>query len=324
MVSVLITAIGSTTAISVLKGLRKQREIRVRIIGVDAKKKNEIAGSRFCDAFYTLPHCSRKDYIPKMLRLCKKENIRVIFPIIDSELEAVSRNIGVFRKHGIFVWVSDNGTIHTCNDKYLTYEFFTENNIPTPRTFLPGKTAIKMRFPVFVKPRKGISSINTHKVNSPENLKALLRENQDMIVQEYLDGTEYTLDVLCDAESRVLSVVPRERIETKAGISYKGITVRDNKLIAYGREIAEKLKIKGACNIQGKVSRGKASFFEVNPRFSAAFTLTLEAGVNSPLILLKLALGKKLSKKYYDFKEGIYMARYWSEVFWKNKSKDYH
>ena len=52
-VNILITGIGSTTAISVVKGLRQQKEISTKIVGVDINHRNEIAGSRFCDIFYS-------------------------------------------------------------------------------------------------------------------------------------------------------------------------------------------------------------------------------------------------------------------------------
>src|SRR5688572_21248926 len=52
-VTVLITGLGSTTAVSVIKGFRQQHTFRVRIIGTDSHPHNLIAGSAFCDRFYT-------------------------------------------------------------------------------------------------------------------------------------------------------------------------------------------------------------------------------------------------------------------------------
>ena len=43
-----------------------------------------------------------------------------------------------------------------------------------------------------------------------------------MIIQEYLPGKEYTVDVLSDLDGNSLLAIPRERIEVKAGISSKG------------------------------------------------------------------------------------------------------
>ena len=39
---------------------------------------------------------------------------------------------------------------------------------------------------------------------------------------EFLSGNEYTIDVLCDLKGEILSIVPRKRLQIKAGISSKG------------------------------------------------------------------------------------------------------
>ena len=47
-------------------------------------------------------------------------------------------------------------------------------------------------------------------------------------------GQEYTLDILTDFAGRVRCVVPRLRIETRAGEVSKGMTVKNQTLIAAG------------------------------------------------------------------------------------------
>jgi carbamoyl-phosphate synthase large subunit len=321
LVSVLITGMGSTTAISVAKGIRQQQEIPVRIVGADINQRREIAGPRFCDAFYTVPKAIEAEYLPEILRVCEAEMIRVLFPIIDIELEVIAAHIAAFRDRGIHVWVSDAETVLTCNDKYKTYCFFSDHGFNTPRTWLPEEFPLSAAgdlLPLVVKPRRGVSSMHVFMARERGELESYLHRVQDPIIQEYLDGREYTIDVVTDEDARLLAVVPRERIEVKAGISYKGRTVRDERLIQEGGRIAEALKIKGPCNIQCRVKDGAPIFFEVNPRFSGALPLTIAAGVNGPLLLLKLSLGLALDRKRYDFRENVYMARYWEECFYAN------
>ena len=43
-INVLITGVGSTTAISVIKGLKKQNKYKINIIGTDISQENSIAG----------------------------------------------------------------------------------------------------------------------------------------------------------------------------------------------------------------------------------------------------------------------------------------
>lgn len=318
-VNILITGMGSSTAISVLKGLRKQKEIDIKIIGTDINEKTHIAGSSFCDNFYRVPYATNDNYIPRLLEICEKEKIKIIFPIIDIELEVMASAVDIFKNKGIFVWLSDKETINICNNKYNTYKFFIEKGFPTPKTWLPeelGAIEKKLSFPLIVKPIDGVSSRDVIKVESRNDLALAINKIKNPIIQEYIEGKEYTIDVLCDYDSNVLAVVPRERVETKAGISYKGRTAKDEKLIYYGRSISEKLRIKGACNIQCIINNGKPIFLEINPRFSGGLPLTIEAGINSPLLLVKMAIGEDLSKENFEFNDGVYMARYWEEVFY--------
>jgi carbamoyl-phosphate synthase large subunit len=319
MVSILITGMGSTTAISVIKGLRKQHEISIRIIGVDINAENTIAGSAFCDKFYTVPPAIEEKYIPEILRICELEKVEILFPIVDIELEVIAKNIGDFQNRGIQVWLSNLYTIQICNDKYRTYQFFKENQFPTPQSWLPEEVADRkesMNYPLIVKPRRGVGSIDVFRVENVSELNKALACVKQPILQECLAGEEFTIDVVSDHESHVLAAVPRKRIHVKAGISYKALTVEDESLIKQATKIAQCLKIVGHSNIQCMAKGGEAYFFEVNPRFSAALPLTIASGVNSPLLLVKLSLGERLRRDDLKFQAGVYMARYWEEIFY--------
>lgn len=114
-VTVLITGMGSTTAISVAKGLKRQTEFDVRIIGVDINRRDEIAGSSFCDQFYTIPEARKPEFIPALLNICATEGVQVVFPVIDVELEMIAARADAFRAKGIRAWLSDAETIRVCN-----------------------------------------------------------------------------------------------------------------------------------------------------------------------------------------------------------------
>ncbi len=194
-----------------------------------------------------------------------------------------------------------------------------EHNFPTPKTWLGSDLEGReenLSYPLIVKPARGVSSIDVFRVKNAAELRNATDKVEIPVVQEYVEGTEYTIDVVSDMKCKLLAVVPRERVEVKAGISYKGRTVRDEQLIEQTGEIARALGIRGACNIQCRVRDGRPIFFEVNPRFSGTLPLTIAAGVNSPLLLMKLAIGEKLDQIYYNFREGVYMARYWEEIFY--------
>ncbi len=317
MSAVLVTGMGSTTAISVCKALKQITDISIKIIGVDINLKNEIAGSILCDTFYTVPLASQENYIEDLIKICKIENVQIVFPIVDDELEVISYNLHIFEEHNIFVWLSNYKTILTCNNKYKTYQFFIENGFKTPKTWLPKEINFNdLLYPLIVKPINGRGSQDVYLVNNPKELEVFVNRVRSPIIQEYIDGKEFTIDIVADQFFNILATVPRERIETKSGICSKGKTVNQKTLIKQSQKIINALKIKGACNLQCRMRQHEPIFIEINPRFSAGLPLTVASGVNSPEILVKLALGKKLDKEYYNFQAGTYMTRYWEEVFY--------
>ncbi len=314
--TVLVTAVGATTGISVIKGLRRQNEFLVRIVGTDTNPRYMIAGSWFCDAFHEVPAAIDPEYVSAMLDICRAERVDILLPIVDPELLVLAEHKDLFAARGVQIVVSDPETVRTCNDKFATYQFFLHHDIPTPRTWLPNEISKigKMPYPLFVKPRDGVSSINAFRVNSAQELQAAINSVPNLIVQEYVEGIEFTTDVLADLGGHVFAVVPRERIQSRAGISYKGRTSHDERLFRWGKKIAELLEIRGPANLQCMVSGDRMCYLEINPRFSGSLPLTIAAGVNTPLWAIKMCTGATPPAQLLPFKE-LVMTRYWSEVF---------
>ncbi len=120
---------------------------------------------------------------------------------------------------GIPYTASDPVTIGNCHDKSRCKEILSYYGIPTPRFFITetsvnGSPSVK--YPAFVKPlhegsSKGI--YNSSLVNSRDELNAeisrILRDyNQPSIIEDYLDGKEFTVALLGNGKSaRVLPIV---------------------------------------------------------------------------------------------------------------------
>jgi len=320
-IRVLVTGIGSTTALSVIKGLKKQKEFDVFIVGTDINEKNNIAGSNFCDKFFKVPLAVEEEkYIKTLVDVINSESIHLLIPIVDIELEVIARNRDIIEK-STYLLLSSYDTVMTCNDKFRTYKFFNKLGIPTLKTTLVNDfsnienllTLLKLNYPIIVKPRKGVSSRDIYEIQNKEEFSFIIKKVKDPMIQEKGSGEEYTIDIFCD-EKKLISAVPRRRTETRVGISYKGQTEKDERLISYAKKIAEGLKIKGPANIQCFKNGNDVRFFEINPRFSGSLPLTIAAGVNTPLFALKMATGEKL-EPVEDFKI-VKMCRYWEEVFY--------
>jgi carbamoyl-phosphate synthase large subunit len=319
-INVLITGVGSTTAISVIKGLKKQTKYKINIIGTDMFQENCIAGSKFCDKFFTVPEAfNEHKYIEELSTIIKNESIDILIPIVDIELEIIAKHIKTF--DNTFVLLSSYETVKRCNDKMETYEFFNKFKIPTLKTVsienfdnINQKISDSgMQYPLIAKPRNGVSSRDVYEINNLEET-VLIKRIDNPIIQEKGFGEEFTIDIFGDG-NKLISAVPRKRIEMRSGISYKGKTVKNNLLIKFSEKIYDELKFVGPANLQCFINDNQINFFDINPRFSGSLPLTIEAGINTALYALQLCMGDKL-EQVNDFKE-ISMCRYWEEIYYE-------
>lgn len=313
-VTVLISGAGTVTCQSVMKGLRSHDLLDVCIITMDMQ--NESAGRYFSDKFFKVPSASDPAFLQSLLDICKNEKVDLLVPIVDYEFDVLSKNKEQFSAIGTTVAISSPEVIDNCNDKWKTYSFFKELKIPTPTTYLPENLPSEIDFPVFLKPRiMGRSSLDTYLIKSKEMLDQYMPGLKHPLIQQAIEGQEYTIDLLCNFEGKMLNAVIRERIETKSGVSYKGRTVKDEDILNLVVQIAEGLPIIGPANMQCFKNAEGISFIEINPRFSGALALSLAAGFNSPLMLAQLVNGEPLNPDIGNYQPGVMMMRYWQEVF---------
>ena len=129
-----------------------------------------------------------------------------------------------FEKENIQVIVSDYDVVSICFDKYVTYKFLQENNIPTVPTYMERNEVIAalenetIYFPLMVKPRKGSASIGIQKVNSLKELDVLSEEYDDLIVQPFVEGDEFGVDCYIDLiNNQVTNLFSKRKIKMRAG-----------------------------------------------------------------------------------------------------------
>ncbi|MFC1804506.1 ATP-grasp domain-containing protein [Candidatus Omnitrophota bacterium] len=312
--NVLVTGAGTVTAGNVIKALNDAGGFRV--ISTDINKREFVAYAYFSDKFYRVPRGDDKRYIARLIWIVKKEKVDVLIPIVDEELMPVSKSKKRFKGLGAAVVISGPKAIELCADKYKTYRFLNKHGFFTAPTYLPAQRHRLRRsdFPMMLKPRSGKGSVGLYKVFDSGGLTSLLRREKNVVIQKFISGPEYTVDTFSDKRGNLRVAVPRLRIETKAGVSYKGETVSDRCLIKAAARIVKLFGIIGPANIQCIKTKGRFCFIEVNPRFSGGLALTVKAGVNTPLMAVDLALGRQI-RGAADFKAGLKMVRYVREIF---------
>jgi carbamoyl-phosphate synthase large subunit len=264
---------------------------------------------------YRVPLCSEPSYIEELLTICRAERIGMVIPTIDNELTLFGQETARFAAAGVRVVVSPVETTTLCNDKYATCRALTSAGVAAAPSYLPVEIPSEPVFPLFLKPRYGRGGVGAHQIRNRAELLFFLGYVEEPIVQEYLEGPEFTIDMLCDFSGRPLSIVPRERVVIRAGVIDRGRTVKDPRLLELAAACADALRFIGPINIQCRVVNGHPVVFEINPRFSGGIPLTIEAGADFPRMLLELNAGRQLVPAIGRFRDNLWMSSYEASVF---------
>ncbi|MBK6634937.1 MAG: ATP-grasp domain-containing protein [Chitinophagaceae bacterium] len=312
MINVLVTSLGSNTAIGVIKALRYQKDIAVT--GTDSFPAHLSAGSTFADHFYQVPLAVDNDYEDQLLRIITERQVQCVIPIHDAEVMKIAE-IAVKFPALTFWAVNAPRIITMCNNKRTVNQFLAGHGITVPEMF---EKADNMLYPAIYKPDEGVSSKGIQVITNAQAGKTGFDLGSGFL-QKMITGVEYTVDCYSAYHEEYFNCCVRKRIETKEGISTKGETVEYPLLAQISAKIHRLLQYKGASNIQFIVEDGVPYFIEINPRFSGAGILSYYAGLNSPLFTVLEAVQSPLfhELKNIPIKKGIFMTRYWNENFYE-------
>lgn len=312
-IKVLIVPAGSRITLGIIKFLKKEKNIR--IISADLDK---LAPSLYLsDKGYLISSFSdEKRFWEDLKKIIKKEKIDIVIPALDPLLIKFAKSKKFFDNLNTKLLISPPKTIFLARDKWQTYKLL-KNIIPLPKSFIE-KEKVNIPYPLFIRPRAGSGSVDTFKVNSKDELNFYYKKIKNPIIQEYLEGKEYTVDCLADMEGKLLCCIPRIRLETKAGVSIKGKAVENKKIKEIAKKISQKIKFTGPFFFQLKGENDMLKLIEVNPRFGGGMPLSATAGPNIYLLSVKLFLGKKI-KKIPKIKYGLYFTRFDEEIYLTEK-----
>jgi len=273
------------------------------------------SGLLHCDEGLLLPDIQSKSYIPKMLQVCKEKKINILISLFDPDTRKIVEHIKEFEKLQVFHLIPTKAIVEICFDKFLTFAFLKENNFNTPETFVDIKDAEKainnkeINYPLIIKPRYGYGSRNVYKADNYKQLDAFFSLEQNMIIQEYLYGIEYHLDVFNDNRGNIISVIPKKKITMRAGETDKALVIKDKRIIDFAIELSGKLKHIGNLDVDLFLNNDKLYVLEMNTRFGGGYPLSHFAGVNLLDLVIKMAKGEKILPIIGRFKEGSYFMK---------------
>jgi carbamoyl-phosphate synthase large subunit len=285
---------------------------------VVATDTSELAPALYdADKYYIVSRIDQEGYLSNILSICKENSINIVFSLIDPELSILSKHKSEFLAIGTIPVVPDYEQVEMCFDKYAMYLFLVQNNIKTIKSFIDidlfynSLDKGEISFPVFVKPVKGSASININKVSTREEVELLFNKFNNLMIQEFITGTEYGADVYIDMITiEPVAIFLKEKIKMRAGETDKSVSIKETRLFDIIREFVKKANFKGIIDIDIFKSGDDYLISEVNPRFGGGYPHAYESGVNIPSMIIKNAEGKINKDVIGQYNEKIYMMKY--------------
>ena len=260
---------------------------------------------------HEIPLARSKNYVNHIVELCKKLKIDIIVPGVDEELNKYAKNTNLFSPTIIFLPGHD--FIHQMSDKYDMVKFLESKGIKVPNTILLSNNIETITFPCISKPRKGRGSgfvIEHTKPDSINELKKSLQGNfSDFILQEKIEGIEYTVQVISDFKFHLKAIVP-VKIYIKRGITISASVEKNYDIVNLCDQIHESFPTSGVYNVQLMLnSNGEAIPFEINTRISTTFCLALRALKKDPFDMI--ISEKDISESYTNYDDDVRLERHW-------------
>ena len=316
MTRVLVTGAGGAAGVAVARALGNAGH---DVIAADPDPL--AAGRHLAVAEVDVPMATDPTFAATIVGAVARHRVDAIVCTVAEEMPSLWAAHDDVTAAGAALWLSPADAVEACIDKQRFAKVAHAAGLPIPATSFGAPDGVPG--PWVVKPRFGRGSRDVHHVDEVRDLAPTLRRTPDAIVQTRCRGTEFTVDVLVDRDGDLACAVPRWRLETKAGISTKGLTFSDLRVTELVRATVDAFGLEGAINVQGFFAPDDrvtpVRLVEVNPRFSGGLPLSLAAGADLVGEHLRGTLRKPIRRDRLQHRDGVVMTRYLTEVFTEHR-----
>ena len=269
------------------------------------------------DAFYLVPRITAPNYMDVIYDICKKEKITGILSLIDPELSLLAEHSEELKRLGVVVVGSSKELCDLSLDKWAMYQYLIKKGYNCARSYMnindfyEDKEKGLIDYPVFVKPAHGSASLSIAIAKDNETLEVLMKQDADMMIQEFLHGQEIGVDCYIDLISgELVSIFSKQKILMRAGETDKGRSFKDEKLFNLVTKFVDQCGFRGQIDIDIFDIDGEYYISEVNPRFGGGYPHAYECGVNHMKMIANNLQGIANEKHIGEYEEGIIMMKY--------------
>jgi carbamoyl-phosphate synthase large subunit len=284
---------------------------------ITANSEPHATGLLAGDRQYLAPCVNSPSYIPHLLDIVRAENVRLVLSLFDLDIPRLAQARAEFESIGANVAVGDPWRTEICCDKWKMFSFLRAHGFHTPETWnsladvLSALQTGQATFSLIVKPRWGSASIGIFKCSNLDELTDALKATRraidgtylklwktsksesDILIQSFIEGEEYGIDILNDFRGGHLCSAVKQKISQRDGSTEFAFTVDDPVLLELSRKISFAVAQRGNLDIDLiRSDSGEMYILDLNPRFGGGYPFSHLAGARFPRALVQSLLGE--------------------------------
>ncbi len=252
---------------------------------------------------YVVPLGIDLEYVPRLLDICRQEEVDSIILGSDEEVWAVSRRLDEFLALGVKPTVSPYEVVARAEDKAATMAAARETGVPHPAFFTDLAGADPVAPPYVLKPRRGRGGQGVTRVDTREALapawETVARDFGPPLGMEYVPyapGNIYMFVFATDRQGRVKMRFGSRSFRTKfdfGGPATAGVVAMDPVGLDHAQRLVEATGpwVGLVCvEFLRHAGTGEFKLLEINPRINGYNSLSTAAGYAFPEVAVKLML----------------------------------
>ena len=333
-IRVLVVDSGGKQPYAMIRGLK---EIGCHVTVICGSKKDPCYVSNRPDEkiLNTVYKINNDDKFHYLLSLVASGMYDVLMPVGERSTDFVTQHEDEFKKY-VKIACAPRDVYIKCYNKQITFDQAMISGVPCPYTRRSNQEIEEFlkhaKFPIIIKPRKGIGSIGFHKFKTEEEFREYLADPtfhmDDYVIQEFVDfehriGTLIFMDqkgqVCTSYATNVLRWFPLD-----AGSAVFLGTIDSPDLLHQTGKLLKDLEWKGfaaACFMIDKHT-GEPKLLEINGRIPASVKLGFMCGFNIAKQMIEMIYDEEVTRYPENTQFGKYVRHFDTDIAWFLKSPD--
>jgi carbamoyl-phosphate synthase large subunit len=281
------------------------------------------------DETAVVPFSYHPEYLPTLLEICRKYEIGLLCSMHDLDTFILSRHVKKLKSVGVTPVLPDEQWGQICLDKYECTRRLEATGLNTPWTSVSLPEALEaisreeLQLPVLLKARLGFGSLGLRVCYSVDDLQLQyetsvkhlkshqldrffpLPADQSILIQQFLSGQEYCVDVVNDLQGRYACHFACKVHTMRAGETDTVTTVD----AAFAGDMPKRLSAAtshtGPWGLDVFDDDGVLRITDINPRFTGDYPFHHLAGADIPAALIAWAKGQEPDPDWLKAEVGV-------------------